>query len=408
MIPWHAVVRSFALFVLGLSCMAQDKPPPGKEDDEVQKLGPVDPYTGNDAAAMQQAGVVAYGPFPWADHHSTTDVDRVLGEKRVLWLETAHFKLGSSLKSTPWPENAEARKFLEQEVKALRKKLPKVPEKPKKLDPWLRLHLYAQRCEKAYADCQELLGVTDADFPARGQAPREGAFLGLPGKFLLLTFQKQSDMARYMDRFCNQKVDKSMRHYHDKTCQMLLAVAMEGLDGIDESGLHAHVLFATWQNLINGYNGFSYPLPLWFGEGLCHWYARKVPTEFLSVQIKDDEAVAEEKQHNWPVKVRRRAQHEATCFKFDDMAEWAKWEDMGYHRHAQSWSRMDFLMQQDKQKVGLMLRQLKAVPPDNTFEGQAPVLRTLAKKLVVELFELDGPAFDAKWREWVLKTYPKK
>ncbi len=402
------VLRVFALFVLfGAALLAQEKPSP-KDEDEVAKLGPVDPYTGGDKAVMAQAGVVAYGPFPWADHHSTTDIDRVLGERRILWLETAHFKIGSSLKSTAWPEHADAKKFLQDEVKALRKKLPKVPEKPKKLDPWLRLHLYAQRCEKAYAECQLLLGVTDADFPDKGKLPREGQYLGLPGKFLLLTFQKQSDMGRYMDRFCNRKVDKSMRFYHDKTYQMLLAVAAEGLDGIDESGLHAHVLFATWQNLINGYNGYAFPLPLWFGEGVCHWYARKVPTEFLSVQVRDDEAIAEEKQHNWPVKVRRRAQHDGTWFPFDDMANWAKWEEMGYHAHSQSWSRLDYLMQLDREKVGLMLRQMKAVPSDGTFEGQAPALRTMAQKLLFELFELDGPTFDTRWREWVLKTYPKK
>ena len=34
---------------------------------------------------------------------------------------------------------------LQDEIKALRKKLPKVPERPKKLDPWLRLHLAAHR-----------------------------------------------------------------------------------------------------------------------------------------------------------------------------------------------------------------------------------------------------------------------
>ena len=29
-------------------------------------------------------------------------------------------------------------------------------------------------------------------------------------------------------------------------------------------------------------------------------------------------------------------------------------------------------------------------------------------QLLMELFEHDGPTFDRKWREWVLKTYPKK
>jgi hypothetical protein len=406
----RSVAALRCLLVVWLSSLvapAQDKAPV-KDEDEVVKLGPVDPYTGNDPAAMAQAGIVAYGSFPWADFHRTEDIDKVLGPKRVLWLETTHFKLGYNLRSVDWPERPEERKALQEEIKLLRKKLPKVPEKPKKIDPWLRLHLYAQRCERAYADFQQLLGVTDADFPAKGKLPREGAYLGMPEKFLVLLFQKQSDMVRYMDRFAGRKDDTSMRIYHDKSHQMLFCVSADGMEGIDEGGLHGHVLYAVWHNLMNGYNGFSYPLPHWFAEGIAHWYARKVPTEFLNVQIKDDEAVAEDKQTNWPVKVRRRAQHEKLCIPFATMSQWAKWEDLGYHAHAQSWSRVDHLMQLDKQKVGEMLRKLKAVPPDGTWDGQAPKIRALAEKLVFDLFGMDAATFDLKWREYVLKTYPKK
>lgn len=403
----QASLPGIVLLLLGLSLAAQDKPPP-KDEDEVVKLGPVDPYTGGDKAAMAAAGVVAYGPFPWADFHTTDDVDRVLGERRVLWLETAHFRIGFSMKSIAWPEAAGPKKALQEEIKALRKKLPKVPEKPKKLDPWLRLHLAAQRCEKAYAEFQKLIGATDADFPAKGKLPGEGAYLGMPEKFLVLLFQKKSDMGRYMDRFCNRKEDSSMRFYHDKTHQMLLAIAAEGLEGFDECGMHGHMVYALWHNLMNGYNGYAFPLPHWFAEGIAHWYARKVESDFLNIQIRDDEAVADEKQNNWPVKVRRRAQHDGAWFPFETMANWAKWEDLGYHAHSQAWSRMDYLLQLDREKVGLMLRKLKAVPPDGTFEGQAGQLRTMAQKLLFELFEFDGPTFDQKWREWVLKTYPKK
>ena len=386
---------------------AQDKPAP-KDEDEVKKLGPVDPYTGGDKALMAAVGIVAYGPFPWADNFRTEDVDRVLGEGRMLWVESAHFRFGFNMRSIAWPEPAGAKKALQEEIKALRKKLPKIPEKPKKLDPWLRLHLAVQRCEQAYGEFQQLIGATDADFPAKGKQPGEGAYLGLPDKFLVLLFQKKSDMSRYMDRFCNHKEDSSMRYYHDKTFQLVQAMSAEGLESFDESGLHAHMVYALWHNLMNGYQGFRYPLPLWFAEGIAHWHARKVESDNLNIQIKDDEAVAEEKQNNWPVKVRRRAQHDGAWFPFETMANWAKWDEMGYHAHSQAWSRIDYLLQSDREKVGLMLKKLKSVPSDGTYEGQAGQLRVLAQKLLFELFEFDGPTFDQKWREWVLKTYPKK
>ena len=76
---------------------------PEKDDEEIKKAGPVDPYTGGDAALMAAAGVVGYGPFPWADSFGTADIDKVLGEHRVLWMETKHFRIGSGLKSVPRP-----------------------------------------------------------------------------------------------------------------------------------------------------------------------------------------------------------------------------------------------------------------------------------------------------------------
>jgi len=405
------LLRLFCLAVLLAGSRAQEKPPePGttKEDEDVLKIGLKDPYTGSDPAVMAAAGVVAYGPFPWADFKTTANIDTVLGERRILWMETAHYKIGLSLKSVSWPEDQQKRKALQEELKQLRKKLPKIAERPKKLDPWIRLHLYAQRLENLYLDFQKLISVTDADFPAKGKAPREGAFLGMPEKFLVLLFQKKSDMARYMDRFCGQKQDRSMRWYHDKTHQMLAACAAEGLEGFDEAGLHGHVIYAVSHNLCDGYNGYYYHLPLWLEEGLAHWFSRKVSSDFVNVEILDTEAVAEDKQADWPLKVWKRARHEGAYFPFEKMAAWTKFEDMGYLAHSQSWSRVDYLLSVDREKFGLMVKKLKALAPPVGTPTPLAEIATLAQKLLVELFELDGATFDEKWRAWVLKTYAKK
>lgn len=380
-----------------------------KEEDEILKAGTKDPFTEGDAEAMKALGVVGYGPFPWADFLSTTDIDKVLGENRVLWLETAHFKIGCNLKSVTWPDDMKKRKALQDELRDLHKKLTKLPEKPKKVVPWLRLHLFAQRIERCYDDVQKLLGVTDADFPARGTEDGQGPYLGQTDKFLVLLFQKKSDMARYMDRFCGVQNDSAMRLVHHKTHQMLAAVAVDAFEGFDDAGLYGHVAYAVVHNLLDGYKGFRYPLPLWFGEGLAHWYSRKTPSDMLNVQILDTEAVAEdEKQANWPVKVRRRAQHEGAFFKFEDMAVWNDYEKLGYQAHSQSWSRVDYLMSLDPEKVGLMVQKLKSLPPPDDGGWSFDRQNALATKLLAELFQLDPATFDAKWREWVLKTYPKK
>jgi hypothetical protein len=358
---------------------------------------------------MAAAGVVAYGPFPWADFKSTADVDRVLGEKRVLWMETAHFKLACNLKSVALPEGKEARQAIHDELKLLHKLLPKVPERPKRLDPWLRLHLYAQRAEGCYRDFQQVMGLTDADFQGDGKEPRQGRYLGLPGKFLLLLFQKKSDLARYVDRFCGMQADKSQRGYHLKSFQMYAAIGVEGFEGLDDAALHSHVVYSVWHNLLDGYQGYYFELPPWFAEGLSHWYSRKIETTFVNVKPKDGEALDEEKQHLWPKKVRARAQYDATTVKFDTMLAWQKPAELGYHDHLQSWSRVDYLMQFEPEKIAHFFKTLKNLPlPRDGSQITAAQLLPMQQKMLLELWELDAPTFDAKWRAWVAATYPKK
>lgn len=393
---------------------AQDKPgkekaPPlagkGKEDDEVARTK-VDPYTGGDAALLQQAGHTAYGPFLWSKDTRTEDIDRVLGEGRVLWLETAHFRIGCNLRTVPIPEKQAQRKAIHDEVAALRKKLPKIPDKPKRLDPWLRMHLFAARAEKLYAEVEAMLLAGGAKFGTAKQPP-DGPYLGLPDKFLLLVFQKKSDLARYFDRFCGVQADRSFSYYLPTSHQFLYGVSLEGLEVEDDPSLHSHVLYGLAGNLVNGLRGYSYRMPPWLAEGVAHVVSRRVETEFVNVTVKDDEAVNEEDQHLWPKKVRARAQYDRTRIPFSQMALWQKNQDMGYHGELQSWSRVDFLLEHDTDKLGALLLRLKSLPI--SYDGVKPEdWATMQKTAVQEVFGWDAETFDAKWREFVLETYPKK
>ena len=106
------ILRCVCLFLLGSLLTGQDKPLV-KDEDEVSKVAARDPYTDGDEAAKKAAGVVSHAPFPWADGHRTTDIDKVLGENRILWLETAHFRFAFTLRSAAWPDESDARKALQ-------------------------------------------------------------------------------------------------------------------------------------------------------------------------------------------------------------------------------------------------------------------------------------------------------
>jgi hypothetical protein len=398
----HTVLIAWALVCVPL--FAQKKS--NNEFAKLLKKG--DPYTKKDPAMMKKLGVERYGPFPWADHFSTADIDKVLGPDRVIWMETKHFRIGLNLKTGPLPEDPKERKALNKECKALNKLCRKIPAKARKVGPWLRVHLYAQRCEKAYEQFSKLVGVTDSSFEAKSKVIGKGPYLGLPDKYLLLLFQKKSDMARYMKRFCNTEANESMRFYHKQTGQMVLAVSQEGMEGFDGPGLQAHVIYALWQNLMNGFRGYNYPLPMWFSTGIAHYYSRQVKTKFVNARITDTESVNRDEQNKWAKKVFRRSKHEGATLSYEQLSAMNNWEKFGFHAHMQSWSRIDYLMTLDSERLGLIIDKLKSVPSSGDWDAQAKQVERMLPKLLFNVFELDGATFDENWRKWVLKTYAKR
>jgi len=395
------------LTVWALACvplLAQKKS--NSEFAKLLKKG--DPFTKQDPKVMAKLGIESYGPFAWADHFTTADIDKVLGEKRVLWMETRHFRIGLNLKTSPLPEDSKERKALNKECASLNKLCRKIPSKARKLGPWLRLHLYASRCERAYAEFAELVGVTDETFDAKSKVVGRGPYLGLPDKFLLLLFEKKSDMSRYMSRFCNTNADDSMRFYHRDTAQLVLAISQEGMEGFDASGLQAHVMYAMWQNMLNGYRGYAYPLPMWFSTGIAHYYSRKIKTKFVNARINDAESVNRDEQNKWVQKVFRRCRHEGATLTYEQLTGMSDWEKFGFHAHMQSWSRIDYLMSLDSHKVGMVIDKLKSVPSTGNWDLQKKQLEQMLPKVLFSVFEMDGPTFDENWRKWVLKTYAKR
>jgi len=377
------MVPTFRLFVPAvLICTAlAQTPDPGtkKADADAVRIGRKDPFTDGEAKGMQALGIVAYGPLPWADGLRTDAVEQVLGESRILWLETAHFRIGCNLGTIGIPQEPDARKLVTAELQRLRGKWPKMPDRTSKLDPWLRAHLYAQRAEELYADFTTLIGHDE----------EKESCLGAPDKFLILLFQKRSDLARYLDRFCGKTSQLSQRHTHEKGGQYAVYIAAEADELHDEAAVHAqfrYLLLQTMQAVLRSY-------PYWLSVGLAHWYERQVPTNLINCGMRADEHVDGNTQHKWHSKMQARAQHEKLCIPF---AEICTTPDLGYFGHVQAWSRVDYLLTLDRAKFGKFLAELK---------GNGSSQRQM--ELLDQIYGLDCEMFDKQWREWVKKTYPK-
>lgn len=341
------------------------------------RTGATDPFTGGEPKAMQAAGIVAYGPFPWANQQRTEDVDKVLGTSRLIWIETAHFVIGCSLAPAGMPEEPEARKFVNGELVRLNKRWSKFPARASRLDPWLRVHLYAARAEELYAEFARLTGHDAAS----------GTHLGQKGKFALLLLQKKADLVRYHDRFCNSKSEMSQRHYYDKTDQHGFVLTPEGDELRDEASVHAQFRYFLVEIFADARGG----MPFWLSMGLAHWYERQVSTRTILAPIKNDESVDPAVQHLWHDKMKARCKHEGNLLKFHELATRT---DLGYYGHLQAWSRVDWMMAQDRGRMQAFLAGL---------QGGHGVSRQI--ECLEQAFGLESDAFDAVWRAWVLKTY---
>lgn len=374
------IVRSLSLLLLFSSALlpAQNRAPgTTKDDEDVVKAGPKDPFTGGEAKAMQQAGVLAYGPFVWANNLRTEDVEKVLGEGRIRWIETPHFLIGCNLGTAQPPEDAEARKLLNGEMARMKKRFAKFPDRASKIEPWLRLHLYAQRCEELYAEFAKLVGHDEAS----------GTHLGSKGKFAILLFQKKSDLARYLDRFCGIKSETGQRTHYAATQQLGFALAAEGDEPRDEATVHRQFRYLLMETFCDAIGG----MPYWLSLGIAHVYERQIPSNMMMAAIKDEESVDETTQNDWPLKMRKRAAHEQLLIPFADLAGKT---DFGYWAHLQAWSRVDWLLQTDRAKFGRFVAALKGG------NGTARQIEQIA-----EVYGMEPQVFDAKWRDWVQKTY---
>lgn len=374
-------VSAAALFLCLCGAVSVRAQAPGAADDgeDIRKAGKKDPFTGSDPKAMAAAGVVSYGSMPWATGIRTDDIDKVLGPDRLLWMETAHFRIGFNLATATAPDEAEARKQLGVDLGRMKKRHARFPDRASKLEPWLRLHLYAHRAEEMYADLAALVGHDDA----------AGTFLGQKDKFPLLLFQKKSDLARFLDRFCGQKGDASRAVVYGGAGQHGIVVTAEGNEPYDEAQFHSH-----FRNLLAGAlvdAGGS--APYWLKCGYAHVEDRKAPSRLLAVAIKDDDHVDQDTQHKWHAKMKGRARHAELL---TPIAELATQYDFGYWQHLQAWSRVDFLLATDRAKFGELLRKVRA-GGGYSAAVQFEALRTV--------YGMEPADFDARWREWVVKTY---
>ena len=367
-----------------------------------------DPYTGNDPVLMEEAGYLSFGPFPWGWRSDTGKVAAVLGDPALCWIETEHFRIGSTLPSYRTEHSVERRK-IRGELQRLAERIPGVRHRTRELDPWLRLHLYAQRLEDLYAQLVEAAALDpDAANAARlarqpigSLAPRE-----LP-KFAVLLCEKRSTLGRYLMRFHEQSDPAPTRIMDARGGHRIFGTHTEAAQGglRDDTQLHCHVVFHVTHMLVQSDQSFGFPLPLWIPEGLAHCQSRRIDPRHPQYSAIRTLRPITQREWNWAPRVRDRVRQDY----FPPLSEMLRWMDYGRLRaedHMMLWSRMDHLLAAEPEKLRALLRTLREAWPASGQQADPDSLALIQEQALRAAFSLGPAEIDRAWSRHVRKRYP--
>jgi hypothetical protein len=392
---------------------------PAQGGDKIPKWR-IDPYTKNDKQLMDALGYVSYGPFEFGSIAgkpvTTADIDKFLSYDQILWVETRHFRIGTSLRDYTVPFEPETKAKIRGELTRLVEKLPSGRVNPKalRLDPWLRLHLIAMRMEDLYADVQSWLGVKDADFPqkrgeviaGKGTYMGYGPFMGQDNKYLIFLPEKGTTYLDYLKRYIGRTGRFGQRWNFKEVGSLFYGIGGDMEDGRlkHDTAMHSHLCFNIAHNLIDGFRFYSYDLPVWIKEGIGHWFQRQVSEKWNDFDQNEGNLADMKTLWRWQPETRQLL----TNGKGAPLSEVMKWRDYGeikFDDHVLIWSRIDFMMSMGKERFSKFMFLVKGRVEPGTWLPDMKDLVGATRDALQEAYQLSPLSFDEKWKEWVIKTY---
>ena len=376
----------------------------GLQDDLPSNHPSNDPYTGGDPALLEAAGIVSMGGFEFGIT-DTNEIDAWLAQADIRWIETEHFEIGFGLGSVKL--GREDLELLEPELATLRAALPEVPVKTRRLDPWLRAHLYALRCENLYARVQSILQVTDEDFPARAVDKYRfgekfmgmGPYLGQRNKYEVLILPSVGLGTEFMGRHYGVSVERSQRWNVIDRDSITVAIVADQELGKSDTALHGHLAFNLAINLIDGYKMYTYELPVWLREGFAHMLEREISPKHNTFDADEGSAGQETRKSDWLAEVKKlRSKEEVTSMS--KLARIRSYGELSLADHFSAWSKVQFLVEGNPDGMAKFLDRVCGLlddqgrPDGSDFDDhQRDAFR--------EYFGFTYPQFDEAWSVWL-------
>jgi glutaredoxin len=393
--------RAGLLFVLLLGWAASASAQKKKGNDPTTC-----PYCKNDPEIMQKAGIVSHGGFDFGKNN-TTKIDEFLSTQDIKWIETAHFKIGFAL-GTQKVTLDEKKKILA-ELTRLHEVLPVVKPDTGILDPWLRTHLYAQRCEDIWNRFVEIMQAKDlvwADGKGglwTGSYKGEGPYLGMRQKYEVLVLTNESAQLAFLVEHAGLPIKKSQRwHYVDRGAMSLMVHAQQGRLRVDMA-LHGHLAFNLAQNLYDGFNHYSYDTPVWYHEGLAHFMEREIEPEYNSFDSGEGAIAEMTSKKDWRPEVLKLIDNNGAA-RMAELVSLKNYSDLKLSHHFTTWAMIDYLVTVNPQGLAKFLGQMKRSYDEKGIPTGAN-LAEFHRKAFKESLGMSYAEFDDAWREWAKTAY---
>lgn len=387
-------------------------PARAQEDSKRDAPPAIDPYTRGERKALDAAGYVSLGPFPWCEGITTDEIVRESGGTPILWVETEHFRVGSTLAAYKLTADRIEKKRLDEEVARLRELFPDAKPPAGKLDPWLRLHLYARRIEAVHAEFLRAFGLRDADFgevtPGSPPTIAPGPHLGLDMKFTVLITERRSTLARCV-RFLLQRDPQDPMRERLAGNSLFFGISMEAVRDWgheSDSALHAQVAANVALNLLAGFRGISATVPVWFEYGYSHGASRRVDERYtlLARGTAREDADA----WKWEPRVAGLISNDfAPTWK--DLANERRFEDLSAPDHLVAWSKVSWMLQTfGPERMRQYLMAVTDPLPRRDELDRAAFLRDRQLAALDEVGGAPNLELEAAWRRWASKAVSKR
>lgn len=382
------------------------------QDTSLEEIEDVDPYTKGQPELMKLLGIEAFGPIAWSGTLRSPDVQATLGGVEVIFIESANFRLASTLESYKIGEDREDKLWLNAQIAEFKKLFPK-HKYGTKIDPWLRAHLWILRLEKWHADFTSSFGLTYDDFTnlekraKRGEPMGAGPYLGQKEKFTVLLAQKRSALGRYLRQYAGVDAEYAYRFQHENSYFFGSSFElMEENERGFESAYAAGVAASLTANFVDAMRDSRNVAPEWFRYGLAHAAARRIDPRWNQWSAGGDPLSEDDDSWKWEPRVLGLVKNDA-ALPWSEMMGWKKLDDIKARDHMIAWSRVEWILDAKKDRARALL--LALTRPIDDWGPKRDELRLAQHAAALsEVFGVDAAALDAEWRAWAAKTYAKK